>query len=91
MTEFTVTNGSVWMVGNHKPCRLTDSMVDRLLDFYEDAGCVELFNALYEAQREAMGDLFIERVSVLERKQDAHRVLMAQLRGSLMILQGGRR
>ena len=56
----------------------------------DDKALKESVRTLYEAQREAMGDLFIERVSFLERKQEAHRTLMAQLRGSLMLLQGGR-
>lgn len=65
MSDFRAIDGAVWMLGNHKPCRLSDSMCDRLLDLFEDAGAADLFNRLHEAQRKAMGELFTPRVSSL--------------------------
>jgi hypothetical protein len=65
MSHFTVSDGAVWMVGEHKPCRLSDWQCDQLLDLYEDAGAADLFNRLYAAQRKAMGELHMPRVSSL--------------------------
>jgi hypothetical protein len=62
---FLVQDDAVWMVGEHKPVRLTDGQCDALLDLFEDAGAADLFNRLYEAQRKAMGPLFIPRASAM--------------------------
>lgn len=63
---FTVNDNAVWMVGEHAPWRMSDHAVDTMLDLFETAGQRSRFNELYELQRKAMGELFIER-SVSDR------------------------
>lgn len=63
MSHFEVHNGEVVMIGDHKPVRLADWQCDRLLDLFEDTSAADLFNRLYAAQKAAMGELFLPRVT----------------------------
>jgi hypothetical protein len=63
--SFHARNGFVWLVSERHEHRLTDGQVDRLLDIMEEAGAAEPFNILYQLQKQALGEDFIERVSPL--------------------------
>jgi hypothetical protein len=80
---FLVQDGSVWIAGA-KPVRLSDAAVDQLLDCFEQESAVEVFNDLYEAQREAMGEDFIPRCTHLRlvSNNTAKDVVRHQLRAS---------
>jgi hypothetical protein len=83
MSEFIVQDDAVWMVGAHKPWRMSDHAVDTMLDLLEDAGAGDLFNRLYEAQRKAMGPLHTPRVTSLRGLSlvvdNAPRVIVRQM------------
>ncbi len=62
MSLFRPHNGQVWMLGNHKPLPLPESMVEGLLDLFQTHHEVSAFNELADAHEEATG---IGRVSGL--------------------------
>lgn len=49
MSAFIVSEGAVWMVGKHKPARLSEPLVERLLDVFDEADAPEQFNELFDA------------------------------------------
>jgi hypothetical protein len=67
MSDFVALGDAVWMIGRHAPWRMSDHAVDVMLDLFEDAGEHSRFNDLYEAQKAAMGDLHIPRVTSIRR------------------------
>lgn len=67
MSEFIPLGGHVWMTGKHTPWRMSDIAVDTMLDLFEREGETTRFNDLYEAQKAAMGEDFIPRVTSLRK------------------------
>lgn len=63
MSRFVVQDRAVWMLGEHRPIRLTEPVIDGFLDLFETAGASDLHAQLWQARADAAVALLIPRAS----------------------------